>query len=86
MIRATLAMNPVTVVPMFLVRVEARTPESFLGWCVGDTRLCTVVFRRGVTTIMLIGVILVATILDRSHPITMGTTTLTLAPKTPPLN
>ena len=42
-------MNPVTVVPMFLVRVEARTPEWFLGWCVGDTRLCTVVFRRGVT-------------------------------------
>ena len=42
-------MNHVTVVPMFLVRVEARTPEWFLGWCVDDTRLCTVVFRRGVT-------------------------------------
>ena len=42
-------MNHVTVVPMFLVRVEARTPEWFLGWCVGDTRLCTVVFRWGVT-------------------------------------
>ena len=35
---------------------------------------------------MLIGVILVATILDRSHPTTMGTTTLILAPKTPLLN
>src|SRR3954470_13573700 len=38
------------------------------------------------STIMLIGVILVATILGLSHPTIMGTTTLILAPKTPPLN
>ena len=42
-------MNPFTDVPMFLVHVEARTPGWFLGWCVGNTRLYTVVFRRGVT-------------------------------------
>ena len=42
-------MDPFTVVPMFLVRVEAHTPVWFLCWCVGDTRLCTVVFRRSVT-------------------------------------
>src|SRR4051812_13766841 len=38
------------------------------------------------STTMLIGVILVTTILDRSHPTTMGTTALILAPKTPLLN
>ena len=38
------------------------------------------------STIMLIGVILVATILDRFHPTTMGTTILILASKTPLLN
>ena len=36
---------------MFLVHVAAHTLEWFLGWCVGDTRLCKVVFRQGVTAI-----------------------------------
>src|SRR4051812_15908157 len=45
-----------------------------------------ILFLGTTLIIMLIGVILVATILDRSHPTTTGTTTLILAPKTPLLN
>ena len=42
-------------------------------------------FLGTTSTIMPTGVILVA-ILDHSHPTTMGTTTLILAPRTPLLN
>src|SRR3954468_24665274 len=76
----------VDLIMSLLTKQPSIDPQDVpLNYLVAQEQVDVNFVSRTTSTIMLIGVTLVATILGLSYPTTMGTT-LILEPKTPPLN